>query len=624
MAIPAIGAGHVGIKAQDLAREMISTTCKYLLKNADTSLNVIAFVILDQDIYDAYTKSIDAAQIELNSYCQESNFSTNQLDNGLVDQITKCKKIPGKIEEEKLDTLLTVTSESNAKLSCNFCFGVMHAVQTSAVINTTHICHLHQSEDHLSARLDSTVKNHCLESIHVDKSTQSDCSIFKVCPYGLIDDFGSLLACVNANENTSISCPLASTEITEEDIKLLIQAIYLFLDSHKKSGISLQRIDFITGNRELAYEIASWAQHQFENAHKSYSDYTIAWQITRPFSYNNFGKNVTIVASRYEIIEQIESLLASYAPSWTCVVFAEEDMLGYDEETWHALIQDWWCHHSTLMIRNTNTKQLQIYGYKNDIFTTYSNFQKSSSLKTYQSAMEENRKELLETVQWNVNIKQAVHQFDLVMNYQLEIDYQAYLNDKTKSNVILDGKSIDFIRMAITVDTGMSYPIWRKFALEDSLPASWQSAEADTQKDELKLIVEVRNQAEIQEISELVRAKGIDLIKLQRIQNRNLYRRYQLQKAEVTQDVQQYQPGTVIERRLFHRTNENNVNSICKSGFDRDYSGKSHGSALGNGTYFATEPSTTVGYGRTLILARVLTGICNTSGYTCFAQSICL
>ncbi|EDV22821.1 uncharacterized protein TRIADDRAFT_28402, partial [Trichoplax adhaerens] len=97
--------------------------------------------------------------------------------------------------------------------------------------------------------------------------------------------------------------------------------------------------------------------------------------------------------------------------------------------------------------------------------------------------------------------------------------------------------------------------------------------------------------------------------KLQRIQNWNLYRRYHLMKADVARAVKKYKPEAQVERRLFHGTKGINLPSIGKNGFDRDFSGKSAGSALGTGTYFATDARMSLQYGSSLILARVLTGI---------------
>ena len=57
------------------------------------------------------------------------------------------------------------------------------------------------------------------------------------------------------------------------------------------------------------------------------------------------------------------------------------------------------------------------------------------------------------------------------------------------------------------------------------------------------------------------------------MQNWNLYRRYQIRKAEVTKAVKMYMPDAIVEKRLFHGTDRSKLDKICENGFDRDYSG---------------------------------------------------
>ena len=177
------------------------------------------------------------------------------------------------------------------------------------------------------------------------------------------------------------------------------------------------------------------------------------------------------------------------------------------------------------------------------------------------------------------------------------------------------------------------------------IPDNWEYNKKEDIVDGYYSLVDVTNQQEIDEIKNIPELNGLTISKLQRIQNWNLYRRYQIRKAEVTAAVKKYQPNTQVERRLFHGTAKNNVASICKSGFDRDYSGtaagKLHlfvyclvlslllmktnycvlpldnnhlqlhtlGSVHETGTYFAIKAQLSRRYGKSLLLVRVLTGI---------------
>lgn len=87
----------------------------------------------------------------------------------------------------------------------------------------------------------------------------------------------------------------------------------------------------------------------------------------------------------------------------------------------------------------------------------------------------------------------------------------------------------------------------------------------------------VKSQVEINKIKNILLFSQLNVTKFQRVQNWNLYRRYQIKKAEVTEAVKKYMPKAQVERYLFHGTAKSKLNAICKSGFDRDYSGTSAG-----------------------------------------------
>lgn len=112
------------------------------------------------------------------------------------------------------------------------------------------------------------------------------------------------------------------------------------------------------------------------------------------------------------------------------------------------------------------------------------------------------------------------------------------------------------------------------------IPGNWTVTSINNPSSDQDLIVDAINKAEFEEISKLIAGCGKQLIKLQRVQNRYLYQRYQVRKAEISETVKKYKPKAIIERRLFHGSSQANINSICKSGFDRDYSGKSHGEQM--------------------------------------------
>lgn len=109
------------------------------------------------------------------------------------------------------------------------------------------------------------------------------------------------------------------------------------------------------------------------------------------------------------------------------------------------------------------------------------------------------------------------------------------------------------------------------------IPKNWEYDKKEDIVDGYYCLVDVKNPKEINEIKKTQQLGGLKIRKVQRIQNWNLYRKYQIMKAEITEAVQKYMPNAKVERRLFHGTSSNNLEAICKVGFDRDYSGTAAG-----------------------------------------------
>ncbi|XP_077129486.1 protein mono-ADP-ribosyltransferase PARP14-like [Ranitomeya variabilis] len=101
------------------------------------------------------------------------------------------------------------------------------------------------------------------------------------------------------------------------------------------------------------------------------------------------------------------------------------------------------------------------------------------------------------------------------------------------------------------------------------------------------------------------------IVKIQRVQNKDLWLNYQIKK----QSIEAKSRSAQSERRLFHGTDLRSIQHINHNGFNRSYAGR-HAAMYGNGTYFAVaasysaqsfSPADSRGQ-KHLYLARVLTG----------------
>ncbi|XP_056443598.1 protein mono-ADP-ribosyltransferase PARP12-like [Gadus chalcogrammus] len=103
---------------------------------------------------------------------------------------------------------------------------------------------------------------------------------------------------------------------------------------------------------------------------------------------------------------------------------------------------------------------------------------------------------------------------------------------------------------------------------------------------------------------------NFDIVKIERIQNKSLWDHFQLQR-----DQMKTKNGgrCVAERKLFHGTDSKYIDAICCSNFDWRICG-THGTAYGNGSYFARDASYSHNYTgntatvRSMFVSRVLVG----------------
>ncbi|XP_029566583.1 protein mono-ADP-ribosyltransferase PARP15 [Salmo trutta] len=148
-------------------------------------------------------------------------------------------------------------------------------------------------------------------------------------------------------------------------------------------------------------------------------------------------------------------------------------------------------------------------------------------------------------------------------------------------------------------------------AQQDNFPQHWDTKPATTS---VRLHRILPGSPEYDEVLGLFRATcpGNTIIKIERVQNPNLWKSFQIKK----QEIKVKNDGVINERRLFHATSNTTIEHINNNGFNRSYAGKND-AHYGNGTYFAVNASYSAddefskpdGEGRKLMyLCRVLTG----------------
>ncbi|KAL4240940.1 Poly (ADP-ribose) polymerase [Mactra antiquata] len=193
--------------------------------------------------------------------------------------------------------------------------------------------------------------------------------------------------------------------------------------------------------------------------------------------------------------------------------------------------------------------------------------------------------------------------YDMKTNYVIESAFK-----EGKSNVeLVDGVSrtyiVDFQKLIEHPKNNLrdSVRIVRKDILQGlkgSLPSSWMSMSnnenikrvalnscSEYQKIEKLFLGQVRNGVYA---SKVKNNRNVQVLKIERIQNRTLYQQYSAKKKLMEQ--QNKSGSKQVERQLWHGTMDNNVAGIINNGFNRSYCGV-NGVLYGQGVYFAGDAS---------------------------------
>ncbi|XP_069838587.1 protein mono-ADP-ribosyltransferase PARP14-like [Dendropsophus ebraccatus] len=214
-------------------------------------------------------------------------------------------------------------------------------------------------------------------------------------------------------------------------------------------------------------------------------------------------------------------------------------------------------------------------------------------------------------VEWRYQHGSSMVPLDTMVNLELE---EAKNANKTNVTIKIRNQSItvDLKNLLATDQHGNQITITRALKHEDAslkLPDHWQPMNRS-------LVIEVDvlvGSPEYSQVQQLFTQTCRNIIlKIQRIQNKDLWLNYQIKK----QSIDTKNGTTNNERRLFHGTDLNSIQHINHNGFNRSYAGR-HAAMYGNGTYFAVDAQYSArGYSppdangqKHLYLARVLTGV---------------
>ncbi|XP_041369385.1 protein mono-ADP-ribosyltransferase PARP14-like [Gigantopelta aegis] len=239
--------------------------------------------------------------------------------------------------------------------------------------------------------------------------------------------------------------------------------------------------------------------------------------------------------------------------------------------------------------------QLTIEGIQQDVYNAHEVAQKLLR-EVDRLELERDKAQILSNmVQWHfVEIDDQGQEqqtpYDKEINGIIEKAYCDKLSTVTlsagRSKYIIDFNTMEEYPAGNKTD---SVKVVRKDLLKESdspfeLPSNWTAMGQD---EDLKVVTLQATDGDYQTVSQsfitAVHNPNINIIKIERIQNKTLYQQYVAKKKQISK--QRSQPP---ERKLWHGTSADAIVSLNTHGFNRSYCGK-NATAYGDGVYFAVD-----------------------------------
>uniref|UniRef100_W5KS01 Poly [ADP-ribose] polymerase n=1 Tax=Astyanax mexicanus TaxID=7994 RepID=W5KS01_ASTMX len=213
-------------------------------------------------------------------------------------------------------------------------------------------------------------------------------------------------------------------------------------------------------------------------------------------------------------------------------------------------------------------------------------------------------------VEWQyLDSRKKLIPFDYLTNYDLE---EAFGQKQPRIKIKINNEPYE-VNIAQRTAVGKHQRIELKRVDQRDktsvpLPSHWEDMKGS-------FVKRVQIQPGTQEYTDVeneFRRTGLNntILEIERVQNSTLWRSYMIQKNHLDEKNKHKNN----EKKLFHGTGSNNIDTIDKQGFNRSYAGM-HGAMYGNGAYFAVDPNYSQGYAKQdrlghkrMYLARVLVG----------------
>ncbi|KAM5151899.1 uncharacterized protein ACMZJ9_010183 [Mantella aurantiaca] len=262
------------------------------------------------------------------------------------------------------------------------------------------------------------------------------------------------------------------------------------------------------------------------------------------------------------------------------------------------------------LIFDASNSEIKVLGLSRDVLEVSNKIQDIIMVVRDKKTRERKAELCSNLVEWGYFSGGNLIAFDKMTNMELE---KAKNEDRQSLSIDINGVKYTVIveRLCARDPRGNTVKIQRKSKHEKlDVPDDWAPMNNDNMK-EVQLAAGSPEFTKVEK--EFRKTCNMQIVKMERIQNRHLWINYQIKK----QSIDDKNGSTNSEKQLFHGVDANTVSSVNCNGFNRSYAGKNE-AYYGNGTYFSVNASYSARdtYSRPdgkaykyMYLSRVVTGV---------------
>ncbi|XP_018601869.2 protein mono-ADP-ribosyltransferase PARP14 [Scleropages formosus] len=614
VSFPAVGTGGGGLKATDVTSAMLQGFENHLSRQTSTVLKLV-YIVIDQDQilqdflegfkkWTTKTKTGSSEDLDANEdWTTTSEDEDLDLASGTIEVImgpVKVKALYGDITKEMTDAIVSSTNTS-----LNLSSGVSGAILKAAGTTVVDECKALGTQPNDGVVITKAGNLKVKHIVHMVGQTTEK---------GITNSVVKVLKACDSVTVQSVAFPALGTGVgnlpANKVAQAMIDAVKTFLKDHPNPSVTL--IHIVIFQQKIMSSFEEVMKKSKKVTPQKAAGKTVAAQSTASIS------DQSQVSPKSGILNPVSLVHSVSYPAMTVEVYGTSSAsLAQVKEGLEKLVREE-CSSQEVetpgldLLNDSEKLNILALARKNQVWITAQSNKFTVSGKKDDVLMavlqmkdlvqkakdRENEKQDKErvrrTVRWEKVRYDSWRAMDSSVSYSLEVAY----HEKKKTYVYQhrgETFTVDFEQMQQTDSKGRTVKIKRSL-LADSDTAVIQPPPTWTKMDrsDMEVVPLPSASEEFQRISkEFVQScqdftqsdnKTIEIIQIQRVQNKEQWQRYAVRK----QAVDKKYPSNKNEQILYHGTTKDICQKINANGFNRSFCGR-NATKYGHGTYFARE-----------------------------------